>query len=67
MTRKDYELIAAALHRSSKALNLSKRATARHDYETAIRLVAIDLCATLAYDNPRFDKAIFMKACGFNF
>jgi hypothetical protein len=60
MIRKDYEAIAGALHRTSMAVNIGKKKTA--DY--AIRLAAVDLAATLAADNPRFDRERFLKACG---
>ncbi len=60
MTRKDYELIAGALHRSGMAMNIGKKRTA-HD---GIRLVTIDLAATLAHENALFDRERFLKACG---
>ena len=59
MTRKDYVAIAAAIHRTGMAMNIGKKATA----ESAIRLAAIDIAATMANDNPRFDRARFLKAC----
>ena len=60
MTRKDYELIAAAIHRTGMASRIGKRKSA----EQAIRLAAIDLAANLEHDNPRFDRNRFLKACG---
>ena len=60
MTRKDYVAIAAAFHRTGMAVNIGKRKTA----EYAIRLAAIDVAATMAHDNPRFDRERFLKACG---
>lgn len=62
MTRKDYILIAAAI-----------RETLLTDPETGIVLpdreaaathrVALRLADTLAADNPRFDRALFLRAC----
>jgi len=60
MTRKDYELIARALKISG--LNWEDGATP----ETVIREVAGQLAYTLAQDNPRFDRARFLTACGVN-
>jgi hypothetical protein len=42
------------------AVRIGNKATA----DSAIRLVAIDIAATLAADNPSFDRARFLKACG---
>ena len=60
MTRKDYVAIAAALHRTGMAVNIGGKKTA----EYAIRLAATDIAATMAADNPRFDRARFLAACG---
>ena len=60
MTRKDYIAIAAAIHRTGMAVNIGKKKSAEH----AVRLAAIDLAATLAQDNPSFDRARFLAACG---
>jgi hypothetical protein len=65
MTRKDYELIAGAVGRSAMASSLSRNAVKRAAAEKALRLVAGDLAATLAHDNPLFDRERFMCACGF--
>ena len=62
MTRKDYELIAAAIHRTGMASTIGKKKTS----EQTLRLAATDLAATLAHDNPRFDRARFLAACGIN-
>lgn len=65
MTRKDYELIAGCVARSMRVQSIGKRpAAAKAAGERAVSLVAGDLAATLAHDNPRFDKARFLKACG---
>jgi hypothetical protein len=60
MTRKDYVAIAAAIHRTGMAVTIGEKKTA----EYAIRLAAFDIAATMANDNPRFDRARFLKACG---
>lgn len=57
MTRKDFELIAKAVHRC------------RHyddPQEVSDRLDALasDLAGELAAANPNFDTARFLKACG---
>lgn len=66
MTRKDYELIAAGINRSQMVKGLIKAAAKRDAALEAIRLVAIDLASSLAVENPRFDRARFMSACGFS-
>ena len=61
MTRKDYELIARVVKRERDSWN-----------ENNANPIAIDTCHRfgegLAYelenDNPRFDRAKFLKACG---
>lgn len=60
MTRKDYVAIAAALRRTGMAVTIGQKKTA----EYAIKLAATDIAATMANDNPRFDRARFLKACG---
>lgn len=60
MTRKDYVAIAAAIHRTGMARRIGKGL----DGERTLQLVAIDIAATMAADNPRFDRARFLKACG---
>jgi len=64
VTKKDYIAIAAALHRSRMAKSLERNATKRAAAVDGVRLVAIDLSATLAADNPRFDRKRFLAACG---
>jgi hypothetical protein len=56
MTRKDYILIAAAI----------KGARAQFPKQTlhGSRLVAEYIADALAHDNPRFDRARFLTACG---
>jgi len=65
MSKKDYAAIAAAIHRTGMALSIGRKAKAETlGNERALRLVALDLAATLAADNPAFDKARFLAACG---
>ncbi len=56
MTRKDYELIANVLYLYVRPIELQE------DCEVAA--LAIDLADSLALDNPRFNKAKFLFACG---
>lgn len=60
MTRKDYVAIAAAIHRTGMAVNIGQKKSA----EYALKLAATDIAATMANDNPRFDRERFLKACG---
>lgn len=65
MTRKDYELIAASMHRTVMAHGIGNRSTREiAGGNKALRLAATDLAASLAADNPRFNRAAFLKACG---
>lgn len=65
MTRKDYELIAGAIHRTMMAHGIgNKNAREVAAGSKALRLAATDLAATLAADNPNFDRAHFLAACG---
>lgn len=58
MTRKDYELIAAALKQA-------RDAAPGHEWRLGV-LDAADLIGrALRRDNPRFEKARFMAAAGF--
>lgn len=58
MTRKDYQLIAQAINAPfvSDSLDMS-------DYAERER-IANRLADSLKADNPRFDRARFLKACG---
>ena len=56
MTRKDYQLIASAI--SELASDFGKGEV------VAINLVADTLADALAQENPRFDRAKFLTACG---
>lgn len=55
MTRKDYKLIAKAFNDMSKVVRL----------EDTVALQIIEMLADdLQADNPRFDRARFLEACG---
>lgn len=58
MSRKDYEAIAAAL--KDEALSLSHVDGA----STCVPAIAARLATVFADDNPRFDRARFLAACG---
>jgi len=66
MTRKDYELIAAAIKGeldNSTADKFGDDVQRAHYW--AVDAVAKRISNGLATDNPRFDRAIFLRACGF--
>jgi len=52
MTRKDYILIAAAIKRANQAPGYTERNI----------FVTYEIADALASDNPRFDRARFLKA-----
>lgn len=65
MTRKDYELIAAALRKSSPRFRAGIVDTARHAAHCAQWQCDANMLANaLAGDNPRFDLRRFLIACG---
>jgi len=53
MTRKHFELIAAAIAAQVPAVGHS-----------AALLIAASLADDFAFENPRFDRQRFLKACG---
>lgn len=57
MTRKDYELIAAAI-KATKPPSHHQAADQQHEW------TASTLADALGRDNPRFDRERFIKACG---
>lgn len=63
MTRKDYQIIANGIHLSLRdpqtGIVLPERERA------AAALVAQSIATELEHDNPRFDRAKFLRACGF--
>ena len=56
MTRKDYVLLAEALKAVIQSVDKPER--------TGALLAANEIAHCLAEDNPRFDRARFLKACG---
>ncbi len=65
MTKKDYELIARSIAESFKDSRDfgGGRVAADAMREIAYHIVS-NLASAMAHDNPRFDSARFMKACG---
>ena len=61
MTRKDYTLIARALE---VAQDTHPDAGGEHGAADQWWCVVVGISAALAYDNPQFDKAKFLTACG---
>ena len=57
MTRKDYQLIADTIKRTSEVKVLGKS-------NATLRVLACNLAAQLQKDNPNFKPALFLKACG---
>lgn len=62
MTRKDYVLIAQAL--KAHAPEVSAYTQYADGFNTAHAKIAAKLADSLARDNPRFDRARFLEACG---
>jgi hypothetical protein len=60
MTRKDYELIAEEIATSRK-VNLTDGTVL-----VSVAHIANSLATALQVENPRFDRARFLKACGVN-
>jgi hypothetical protein len=58
MTRKDYEIIAAAI----KAARAVAAASTTADCETGVDLVVRAVGTALSLDNPRFDYTRFVTA-----
>lgn len=57
MTRKDYQLIAEVFANFGQIIELE---------ETIAADIARNLANALQADNPRFDRARFLTACGVN-
>lgn len=57
MTRKDYIAIAAALVRASAASETDNQ-------RRGVQRSALCIADVMAADNPRFDRAKFLAACG---
>ena len=71
MTRKDYILIAAAIREALVDIDRDGNNAILSDHSSHViagermgaHSVALRLADTLANDNPRFDRAVFLKAC----
>ena len=64
MTKKDYIIIAQSIWRSGYIKDNNK---VRQEAKEKMRhLIATDLASEMINDNPRFDRARFLIACGFN-
>lgn len=60
MTKKDYEAIARIL-----ATNSPQDADPKKSIRAlVVSSIAQQFCGVFAADNPRFDRARFLKACG---
>lgn len=64
MTRKDYELIAAAI-KEAKPLLPPVADYAETTRQLGWQTTAHAVAEALARDNPRFDRERFLAACGF--
>ena len=64
MTRKDYPLIADALKRARADIICKEPDECHKDLLDGVGYAADWLCDALASDNPRFDRAKFLAACG---
>ena len=60
MTRKDYVAIAGALR---YVLDVHNQA-GNNETQSAIHDCVAGIANVMAQDNPRFDRARFLKACG---
>ena len=63
MTRKDYEKIAKSFFYVRKNMEFLS-AEQRQGAMVISRGIAYSLCDSLMLDNPRFDRARFLAACG---
>ena len=57
MTKKDYELIA-------EAIKTSRKVTQGESVLVSVAHLANTLATDLEIENPRFNREIFLKACG---
>lgn len=64
MTRKDYELIAAAIKATHDRIDQQTDFSHNGEQQRGVRRTAAHLADALAHDNPRFDRTRFLKACG---
>lgn len=63
MTKKDYIILAAIINQYS--LNNPAPGTFDEGYHAAAYGIACDLADTFEKENPRFNRALFLTACGF--
>ena len=63
MTRKDYEAIAAAIKAAAQNIDPDYTPETVNNMRQGVRLSAHALADALA-ENPRFDRARFLTACG---
>jgi hypothetical protein len=64
MTRKDYVRFAAML-KQQRITAMKPEYSEQHDhYHKWFDGIAFDMCKIFANDNPNFDRARFLKACG---
>ena len=65
MTRKDYVLLSAAIVATQERIYNQQNDTMDAAPQLrGVRRAAAHICDALAADNPRFDPAQFLKACG---
>ena len=62
MTRKDYEMLAAALATARPASFENWRTSSGERYQYCKDCEAI--CDAIAANNPAFDRALFLRNCG---
>ena len=61
MTRKDYVLIAETI---KGAINYEQTFNNNQEKVEGFKSLSLALASTLESDNPRFDRARFLSACG---
>ena len=59
MTKKDFELIAFVLNGLNENFKNGK-------YEVSLSLVCDEIATALQIENPKFNRRLFLKACGMN-
>lgn len=71
MTKKDYQLIAAAINGGTVMFPPDAMGHTAESYEAFMagakdqaKAIAETIANRLSWDNPRFDRARFLKACG---
>jgi hypothetical protein len=66
MTRKDYEIIAAAIKATQdRIIETTAGAVVAQEQLRGVRRTAAHLADALAKENPRFDAGRFLTACGY--